>query len=308
MSPFVPALAWTSCWPHLLPSNLVQGSLLPSRVRPWFASPAVEGAPLVGVGEQQTVQPLLSAPVGLSGGGDRTHLKPHQGWAWVAGLLRPVRVLPSSCFFPLLSLFKLNNIGVTEGFVGKTDLHCKPQNRKPWTSPAVQWLGPHASTVGPRVQSPVGERSPLSPPASPVLLLSFCPCRLLPPQAAEPKAPPPFSPPAKCSRASDPSHAEEGGLALRLAPGLSSAGPSRGEVASTLVLLRERDSSVTSPGWACSLPQGRRESSASSRSSTVRRPQGNWGSSRGRGRHGCGWASSVDGGRDAQVAEARAPS
>lgn len=32
LSPSVLALAWTSCWPHILPSGLLQGSLLPRRV------------------------------------------------------------------------------------------------------------------------------------------------------------------------------------------------------------------------------------------------------------------------------------
>ena len=72
-------------------------------------------------------------------------MKPHQGLAWVADLC-PAQGSASFPFFPSF-FFKLNNLGFTEGFLEKTDLHCKPHNRKPWNSLAVQQLGLGASAA-----------------------------------------------------------------------------------------------------------------------------------------------------------------
>ena len=147
-------------------------------------------------------------------------------------------------------------MGFTEGFLEKTDLHCKPHNRKPWNSLAVQQLGLGASATRGASSIP-GQGTKIHKPTLP-----FCrpgPSCFHPsaPSHSYSKAQSPISFLPGAQWASDPSCVEGGGLALGLTPGLRSTGPSGEMVCLHTVLLREHGPCNVSPGWVCSLPRGR---------------------------------------------------
>ena len=144
-------------------------------------------------------------------------------------------------------------MGFTEGFLEKTDLHCKPHNRKPWNSLAVQQLGLGASATRGTSSIP-GQGTKIHKPTLPSCLPGPSCFHPSAPSHSHSKAQSPISFLTGAQWASDPSCVEGGGLTLGLTPGLCSTGPSGEMVCLHTVLLTEHGPCTVSPGWVCSLP------------------------------------------------------